>query len=451
MKNTKYIKYLFGVLLIISAGSCKKGYLEGVNTNPNQPSSITPAVALPSSEGAIAYALGGDMSRFNSIFMQYVTGVARQMQNFNNYSFTEDDFNNLWLGGLYAGPMNNLKTQIAICDKSGYKYYSGISKVLMAYSLGMVTDTWGDAPYSEAFQGINKLQPKFDSQQSLYSSIQKLLSDAIVDLSVASTSAGAFKPGAEDIIYAGSAAKWKKFAYALSARFYIHVSKFDASAAQKALDAINAGAFTASSDDAQFVFGTTATTAGPWFQYNDQRGDLSFTGYMVDEMTTLNDPRLDIYIDVANDLLGDYLGASDAPVYFMTYFEQKFIEAEAYNRIGDDVSAQAAYVAAITANMQKVGVAAADIATYLAANGILTGTTQAEKLDEIMVQKYFAMFLQPEAWSDWRRTGSPALAPNTGNVLGSIPRRYLYPQSERSYNAANTPHTNLLSKMWWDQ
>lgn len=451
MKSKKIIKYILSALLIISAGACKKGYLEGVNNNPNKPSSITPAVALPASEGQIAYALGGDMSRFSGIFMQYVTGVARQMQNYNNYSFTEDDVDNLWLGGLYSGPMNNLHSQIALCDKSGYKYYSGISKVLMAYSLGMVTDAWGDAPYSEAFQGITKLQPKFDSQQSLYTAIQKLLSDGIADLSVASASGGTFKPGAEDIIYGGDVKKWQKFANALSARFYIHLSKFDASASQKALNAIAAGGFGASGDDAQFVFGSTATTSGPWFQYNDQRGDLSFAGFLQDTMTALNDPRLPIYMDVKNDLLGDYLGAMNAPVFLMTFFEQKFIEAEANNRLGNTAAAQAAFTTAITESMTKAGVASAAITTYLAINGILTGT-QTHMQYQIMFQKYLAMYLQPEAWSDWRRTGVPALKPNTGAVLNQIPRRFLYAKSERSYNAANTPQATLLTpKLWWDQ
>lgn len=455
MKNIQFIKFLLGgIFLIISVGSCKK-YLDGINTNPTRPGTITPAVSLPYSEITLAYTVGGDMSRFSSVFMQSVTGAARQMQNFSNYVFTEDDVNNLWLN-LYSGPMINLHSQIALADKNGNKYFAGVSKILLAYSLGITTDAWGDAPYSDAFQGAKKLQPKYDSQQAVYSSIQQLLSDAVSDLS--NSSGGAIKPGAEDVIFGGDVTQWKKFAYALSARFYIHLTKVNSNSAQSALDALKNG-FSSSSDDAQVVFGTGATSAGPWYQYNDQRGDLSFiNNFMIDSMIALKDPRVPMYADTshdskgnAKDALGKYFGSMDSPVILMTFFEQKFIEAEANNRLGKDADAQSAYVAAITASMQKVGVAPAAIATYLAANGTLTGTS-AHQLDQIMFQKYLAMYLQPEAWSDWRRTGIPALKPSSGAIKAEIPRRLLYPQSERTYNKDNTPQSNLWSpKLWWDQ
>lgn len=191
MKKIKSIKFLFaGLFIIITAGSCKK-YLEGINTDPTKPNTITPTVSLPYSELTLAYTVGGDMSRFSSIFMQYVTGMARQMQSYSNYSFTEDDVNNLWVN-LYTGPMVNLHSQIAINEKNGNKYFAGVSRVLLAYSLGIATDAWGDVPFSDAFQGAKQLQPKYDSQQAVYGSIQKLLSEAVADLN---SSGGLFNRG----------------------------------------------------------------------------------------------------------------------------------------------------------------------------------------------------------------------------------------------------------------
>ena len=72
-----------------------------------------------------------------------------------------------------------------------------------------------------------------------------------------------------------------------------------------------------------------------------------------------------------------------------------------------------------------------------------------------MTQKYIAMYNQSESWTDWRRTAFPKLTAVTGT---EIPRRWLYPQSERLYNGANLAATGyivsnpnwIFSKMWWD-
>jgi hypothetical protein len=59
------------------------------------------------------------------------------------------------------------------------------------------------------------------------------------------------------------------------------------------------------------------------------------------------------------------------------------------------------------------------------------------------------LFLNPEAWTLWRRTGSPVLTSISGNP---IPRRLLYPQSEINYNGANVPQNVTLNspKVFWD-
>jgi hypothetical protein len=66
-----------------------------------------------------------------------------------------------------------------------------------------------------------------------------------------------------------------------------------------------------------------------------------------------------------------------------------------------------------------------------------------------MTQKYIAMFLDPEAFADWRRTGIPSLTPNTGS---QIPRRLPYPETEVLYNQ-NCPKPsviNIFTRVWWD-
>jgi hypothetical protein len=137
-------------------------------------------------------------------------------------------------------------------------------------------------------------------------------------------------------------------------------------------------------------------------------------------------------------------------VEFITYDELLFASAEATLRSGGSIaSAQTLYQAAITANMKKLGVGQTDIDTYMAAHGVLPATPDAA-IAQIASQEYIALFLNPEAWVLWRRTGSPALTSVTGNP---IPRRLLYPQTEINFNGANVPQTVTLyaPRIFWDQ
>jgi len=102
--------------------------------------------------------------------------------------------------------------------------------------------------------------------------------------------------------------------------------------------------------------------------------------------------------------------------------------------------------------MKKLGVSASDISTYVAANGTLPSTVDAA-IAKVAAQEYIALYLNPEAWTLWRRTNSPTLKPIVGN---KIPRRFLYPQTEYSYNGANitavSPTVTLYSpQVFWDK
>ncbi len=448
----KTIKYIFLLSCIISLSSCKK-YFEDVNTSDNLPLDVPVNALLPAIEGHLSFAQGGDAARYTSIFTQYVTGASRQFASYQRYSFTESDFDNLWRLNLYGGPMQDLHVLISKATAKGYIHYQGVGEILMAYSLGLTSDLWGDIPFSEAFQGDVNLQPKFDSQQAIYNQIQTLLSAGITHLSA--TDDSEVIPGSEDLIYSGSVTKWLMLANGLKARYYIHLSKMDVANAQRAIDALNAGALSGNADDAVFVYGTTETTANPWYQYIEQRDDIVYDGYCIQTMVSKNDPRYPIYIDVNGDFWGEgYLSAffSDinSPVPFFSFSEQKFIEAEANIRLGDTIAAYGALLDAIAANMSNLGVDPADEATYITANVDWAGTS--DRLGLIMNEKYVAMFLQPEAWTDWRRTGYPVLSPNSGAVISEIPRRFTYPQSERLYNTHCPQTSNLVSpRLWWDQ
>ena len=54
-------------------------------------------------------------------------------------------------------------------------------------------------------------------------------------------------------------------------------------------------------------------------------------------------------------------------------------------------------------------------------------------LEDIMIQKHIAMFLQPESYSDYRRTGLPTLFPVSGS---NIPVRWNYSANEYQFNSS---------------
>lgn len=456
MKNINKNKALLilATALIFLGISCKKSFYTDVNKNLNAPdsSSITPGVLLSTVEGSLAYTQGGDISRFTSLITQQTSSTSRQAGAYYQYIFTSQDFDSPW-GNMYTSVMQNNKKLINISDAKGDNAYGGIGRIIMAYSLQLLVDNWGPVPYSKAFQGSSNYQPSFDNDKALYDTMFSLLDVAISKLS--GSTVGADAPGVEDVIYGGDLSKWTNFAHAIKARLYLHQSKGDAGMASKALAEI-ALSFTSNGDNAQYLFGATETSANPWYQFNEQRGDITFDESPLGaELQASNDPRFTIFSnpdfsDVNEVGMGDYYGSISAPVEFITYDELLFMTAEATLRsTGNIASAQASYMAAITANLQKLGVSAGAITTYVAANGTLPATVP-DAIAKVASQEYIALYLNPEAFTLVRRTGSPAITPVSGS---KIPRRFLYPESEYSYNGPNVPKSVTLyaPQIFWDK
>jgi len=91
-----------------------------------------------------------------------------------------------------------------------------------------------------------------------------------------------------------------------------------------------------------------------------------------------------------------------------------------------------------------------------APNSMISETSTSISLAKIIMQKYIVLFMNPEAYTDYRRTGYPQLTPpsNALTVDKKMPRRWPYPTSERIYNSKNfEPYKNLTisSRVWWDK
>jgi hypothetical protein len=442
MKNL--IKYILLLLVISILGSGCKKKLDEVGINPNNPSSVTPNVLLTSSEINVGYVAGGELSRFEGLIDQQLAANAnaRQFNVFASYGFKTSDFNSSWQN-LYLS-MFNLKDLADSSKSRGYNEYAGIAMVLEAYTLGLTTDVYGDVPFSKALQGIKNLQPSVDKQADIYKSIQMLLDSGISRLGMAP---GNLVPTTDDLVYIGISSQWVKLAYALKARYYLHLKKIDPTAAGSALAAMS-NAFTANSDDAYIAFGNGPASAGPWYQFLQQRsGEISFVGGTVGMwMLTNNDPRLAAFIDTTSanyDMLGTAYSGTGSGVQIMTYTEQMFIKAELDASTATSASD---YNAAVTASVTAFGDGTSS--TWLATHAAETASTIS--LSKIIIQKNIALFLNPETFSDWRRTGFPTITPASGSI--AIPRRFYYPQYEINANSYVSAVSNvqLTDRVWWD-
>lgn len=445
---------IYILLIALVCSSCSSWIDPSVNVDPNSPSDVGVADLVAPIEVNLGYVVGGDLTRVTSEWTQQIAGLQSQSADIDIYNISESDVNNSWSYNLYSPGMINSKILINKSIANASPYYTGIAQVLMAYHLGVTTDLWGDIPYSDALNGASgQSKSKYDTQEAVYDSIFSLLNNAIVNLNANSS---AFVPGDGDIIYKGSLSNWIKTAYALKARYYLHLSKVDATAYTKVKEAL-ANAYTSNDDDFKVVFNSAYSNSNPMYQFQNER--VSYIGansYMLSMLTATSDPRTSVYYSgtvgsasgegnsEASPVGANYASAT-SPVYLMTYAEIKFIEAEVYLTTDPERAAQA-YNDGLKASLDREGVYNA---TWYAKQELTQSTITLEK---IINQKYLSSFLQLEAFNDWRRTGYPSLSLAQGAVTTSIPRRLPYPQDERLYNNANMPQgVKITDRIWWDK
>ena len=448
---------IVSILFTMIFSSCSKWIDPDLNIHPDQASEVPVSLLLPALEQRIAYNLGGtDYTLYTSAWVQYVFFAARSGATVGAGNITESDINNLW-NSLYNGAMMDAYQMINYEPSSNY---SSLAKILMALTLGSTTDVFGDVPYTQAFLGLENTQPAYDSQESIYQSIDVLLSEAITELEANSTSVS------NDFIYGGNIDSWIKAAYSLKARYAIHLSHRDPNYATKTLSYISKG-FQSNDEDLTFWFNKAPSENSPIYQFAQQRGDVAFSNSFKDLLEAENDPRLIIYQaysgNTSDDCAGMYYGRPDGPVELMTYTELMFIAAEAALANGDDGLAKTYVKEGITSSINKYmnmaslfnssseGYTRAEQYDSEAPAWLTTKLTEVDNttldLEYIIIQKYFSRFISPESYNDFRRTGFPTITPYPN---ASIPMRYPYPTNERLYNTNLPKGTTKNTKIWWD-
>jgi hypothetical protein len=425
----------------------------GLTENPNNPTDARTSAQLLAIQANMFTRLQGQLARSAGIYTQQIIGSNNQQQIWGTrYLVAEGDISGQ-LSGFYTGAgLVGLREVQARARAEGNALIEGIAKIWEGYAFGTATSIWGDLPYSEA-NNPDILTPKLDSQEAIYDSVQQRLDEGIALLAAAPT-AGNCDPAEADLIYCATAgpraqqiARWVAAANTLKARFYLHLVEREGNAAyQAALTAAQSGILEAPASpraamhgeapgDFRTFHGTTTADGNIWAQFLNGRQDLVAGHTLVQILKDRNDPRLTAYFD-PNAQGGVYGVSADevtmAPTGqaasvvntavrrqlnfrqpLVTWVENQLIMAEAKHRLGDIIGA----LGHVNSVRAAVG--------GLPALGTVT-------FQDVMLEKYIAMFQNIDVWSDFKRTCIPLLKPYASNT--EVPGRLPYGSAERTAN-----------------
>ncbi|MES2701002.1 MAG: SusD/RagB family nutrient-binding outer membrane lipoprotein [Bacteroidota bacterium] len=495
------------VALTLGASSCRK--LLDVNTNPNISQTATVQTLLPAGQLYVASAMGVDMQVNGSIWAQYwtQTPVASQYVAIDQYAPGQDAYSTSW-ESLYRGA-SNFRQLYNLADSQKKKPYKAIALLMQAYTFQVLTDGWGDIPFTEALHGqyadSHIVAPKYDSQRVVYMGI----------LSFIDSAKKMIVPGEKvtvegDLMYGGVMSQWMKFANTLQLKVLLRMAYVDPVNARAKIDSLylTNPSFIGSKDDARIEFGFNSNNKSPLYAEASSATmagaqNLAGSSTAIDSLNSNNDYRIAAFYGLSNTgytgiRQGNYDGgfpggsysipsvyvggdaqdvrSGNAPVNLLTSWESYFLQAEVAARGwggssgGDDALFYAGirasfdyYESAFFTELEVHSDSAYKIYTQGDVPGGIapgywtvyptTGTT-AEKLRFIITQKWFAMNGNQgfEAWTEWRRTGYPDFFVRPKNSLmgSSRPARFLYPTSESTTNTNFPGVMPLVTRVWWD-
>ena len=450
-----------------------------------------------------------------STTVQYEVGIVQQMVSPNSGVLTGANFNQdnrdntqaTWQR-YYRSVIRNTYDVIATTKDPARTNLVNMAKILQSYAFLVLTDTYGDIPYTEAGKGYTdqKVYPKYDKQQAIYAGIIKDISDAVAALDASKTRETA------DVLFGGDVAKWKKFGNSLLLRIGMRLSKVDATQAQSLVSkALAGGVITTNADNVLILHDANYLNSIGQLLNATEANNFYLAAPFVDYLKKTNDPRLrsiavryvgatsgtqqtpaKAVIDPAVQIgmpfgydnssisgpvktLGlasfyDFsqadrtrMNKTTARAYLVTASQTNLLLAEAVTRGWVTGNAKDYYEAGVKAHMAQVSemdansvVSSAAVEAYLAANPFNSTTA----LEQINTQYWISCFLNgPEAFANFRRTGFPKLSANPfpGKAIkGDFINRLTYPNSEISVNSvnvkaaiANQGADDLDTKVWW--
>lgn len=496
---------LFSACGLIGLNACDAGFDE-MNVNKTAAIAINPVFAL---NNAVVNTTPPSPT------VQYEMGIVQQIVSPNsgvltgaNFNQDNRDYTQATWQRYYRSVIRNTYDVIATTKDPARTNLVNMAKILQSYAFLVLTDTYGDIPYTEAGKGYTdqKVYPKYDKQQAIYAGIIKDISDAVAALDASKTRETA------DVLCGGDVAKWKKFGNSLLLRIGMRLSKVDATQAQSLVSkALAGGVITTNADNVLILHDANYLNSIGQLLNATEANNFYLAAPFVDYLKKTNDPRLrsiavryvgatsgtqqtpaKAVIDPAVQIgmpfgydnssisgpvktLGlasfyDFsqadrtrMNKTTARAYLVTASQTNLLLAEAVTRGWVTGNAKDYYEAGVKAHMAQVSemdansvVSSAAVDAYLTANPFSSTTA----LEQINTQYWISCFLNgPEAFANFRRTGFPKLSANPfpGKAIkGDFINRLTYPNSEISVNSVNVKAAiasqgadDLDTKVWW--
>jgi hypothetical protein len=510
MKKIKNIAiYTFLLLTGISLSSCQKNFVD-INTDPIGVSIVKPEKLLAP---ALTNVLSSNLVRnrtFNNELMQVTVDITDEEGKIFRYDVRRSwaDYNwNTWYVEL-----TNLRDIYTVAGKPEFanKSYQGISRIAEAWVMQLLTDTYGDVPYTEANQGkLGVYEPVFDKQKDIYLSLLGKLEEANTLLTT-----GDAIVASSDPVFQGDVSKWRKFGNSLYLRLLLRMAgkaevSVQAIAKIKEIVDTNPTKYPIMQNNthtAKILWnGTNSSTAvySSPFMVNVRATDFrgpGITDFFMGNLSGWADPRINPtygksgvsrwgiaagpggYIGVPSgyqqgssvakqsyfyaEPAGVTLQTDAATGIIMNVAEVDFILAEAaakgwINGTGEDyyykgvADAINYWIPTLYANGNDAAVRkyALDGDLDWDNSFVLENKTPGtqSKMQLIHAQKYYALFLVDfQQWFEYRRTGHPFLPKGLGLRNGGVmPARLFYPVLTQSTNP--TSYKNAVAAQGPDE
>ena len=272
MRQSKYITIITMACALFFA-SCSDEYMENMNTDPSKAATIDPNAQLTTAQ----LQTYGDLSMME-IYRNYHYAFTQQLMgcwNTTNYggrhTLDNNEMSRIWTSFYTQSLKNIIDAQYRTAEDAEKVNINSVLHIYRVYLMSIITDTYGDAPFSEAGLGFleGKFNPKYDKQEDIYNAFFLELEDAVNKIDPTKDKVTG------DLIYAGDVTKWQQLANSLRLRFAMRISNVNPTKAQTEFEnalAANGGVITDASSDALIKYMTIAFSFGQE-AYSDYRGN----------------------------------------------------------------------------------------------------------------------------------------------------------------------------------
>lgn len=283
MKQSKYITIITMACALFFA-SCSDEYMENMNTDPSKAATIDPNAQLTTAQ----LQTYGDLSMME-IYRNYHYAFTQQLMgcwNTTNYggrhTLDNNEMSRIWTSFYTQSLKNIIDAQYRTAEDAEKVNINSVLRIYRVYLMSIITDTYGDAPFSEAGLGFleGKFNPKYDKQEDIYNAFFLELEDAVNKIDPTKDKVTG------DLIYAGDVTKWQQLANSLRLRFAMRISNVNPTKAQTEFEnalAANGGVITDASSDALIKYMTIAFSFG-------QEAHSDYRGNSLSQLLFGNDP-----------------------------------------------------------------------------------------------------------------------------------------------------------------